>query len=53
MNQVSFSLFFGNRRIAIFHSAISFHLYLVEKGIPHTFENDEVGLWDAEGYWYC
>lgn len=53
MEQISFSLFFGNKRIAVFHSVLSFHFYLVEHGIPHSFEDNEIGLWDAEGYWYC
>ena len=53
MNQISFSLFFGNKRIAVFHSVLSFHFYLIEHGIPHSFEDNEIGLWDAEGYWYC
>lgn len=52
MNEMSISLFFGSKRIAVFHSMYFFHLYLIERGIPHTFENNEVGLWDAEGYWY-
>ena len=52
MNRVTFSLFFGNKRIAIFHSATSFHLYLIERGIPHGFENGEVELYEADGYWY-
>ena len=52
MNRVTFSLFFGNKRIAVFHSAISFHFYLIERGIPHSFENGEIGLYEADGYWY-
>lgn len=53
MNQVSIALFFGNKQIAVFHSMLSFHLYLVERGIPHTFENEEVSVAEADGYWYC
>jgi hypothetical protein len=53
MNQVNLSLFFGNKRIAVFHSISSFHMYLIEKGIPHSMKNGEIGLWDADGYWYC
>ena len=45
--------FLENRRVAIFYSVTSFHLYLIEHGIPHSFEDNEIGLWDAEGYWYC
>ena len=45
-------LFFGFKRIAVFKSHYAFHLYLVERGIPHTYEDGEVGLWEAEGYWY-
>ena len=52
MNQSMISLFFGNKRIATFHSVISFHLYLIERGIPHSFENEEIGLYEADGYWY-
>ena len=46
------SLFFGYKRIAVFNSHYIFHLYLIERGIPHTYEDGEVGLWEAEGYWY-
>ena len=52
MNRVTFSLFFGNKRIAVFHSTTSFHFYLIERGIPHSFENGEIGLYEADGYWY-
>lgn len=48
-----FNLFFGNKRIGVFHSVTSFHMYLIERGIPHTFINGEIGLYDADGYWYC
>ena len=48
-----FNLFFGNKRIGVFHSVTSFHMYLIERGIPHTFTNGEIGLYDANGYWYC
>ena len=46
------TLFFGYKRIAVFKSHYTFHLYLVERGIPHTYQDGEVGLWEAEGYWY-
>lgn len=48
-----FNLFFGNKCIGVFYSVISFHMYLIERGIPHTFVNNEIGLYDADGYWYC
>lgn len=53
MEQLRYSLFFGNRRIAIFYSVISFHMYLVKSGIAHTFKNNEVNLLGDNGYWYC
>lgn len=53
MEQIRYSLFFGNHRIAIFYSIISFHLYLVERGIEHTFKDNEISLWGDDGYWYC
>lgn len=48
-----FNLFFGNKRIGVFQSVTSFHMYLIERGIPHTFTNGEIGLYDTDGYWYC
>lgn len=48
-----YSLFFGNKRIAVFNSVISFHLYLIERGIPHRMVQGEIDICEAEGYWYC
>lgn len=49
-----FHLFFGNKRIAVFNSAVSFHMYLVEKGIPHRIDGQgEIDICEADGYWYC
>ena len=48
-----FHLFFGNKRIAVFNSVTSFHMYLIEKGIPHRMINDEIHISEADGYWYC
>jgi len=47
------SLFFGFKRIGMFNSHFVFHMYLVEKGIPHRMDkNGEVDICEADGYWY-
>ena len=48
------TLFFGYKRIAVFTSHYVFHLYLIERGIPHSMDSDgEVNISEADGYWYC
>ena len=49
-----FNLFFGNKRIAVFNSVTSFHMYLIERGIPHRIDSQgEIDVCEAGGYWYC
>ena len=53
MNQVVISFFFGSKRIAVFHSMNEFHLYLVQRGLPHQIDsNGEVDICELDGYWY-
>ena len=48
------SLFFGFKRIGVFNSYNTFHMYLVERGIPHRIDSQgEIDICEADGYWYC
>ena len=53
MNQATIFFFFGSKCIAAFHSMNEFHLYLVQRGLPHRINvNGEVDICELDGYWY-